>query len=183
MQRYRRNNSGTNRQPEVAVGQKKWGLAFRMAELPFIAPVEKKDPTRPTWHGIPRVSFTRPAVAAEIDPIKADVCPVPERKTRESLSVGTIVIILDGEFKGRRAVVIADAGAGIVKVCGTDVPVTEVDQDFLIATSTKLEISGVNDSNAVATVKAAAQKIPEMEDYLHAVFSLKKGDKPHLMKF
>ena len=154
-----------------------------MAELPFIAPVEKKDPTRPTWHGIPRVSFTRPAVAAEIDPIKADVCPVDPRKTRESLSVGTIVIILDGEFKGKRAAVIADAGAGVVKVCGTVVPVTEVDQDYLIATSTKLELSGVNDGNAAATVKAAAEKIPEMVDYLGATFSLKPGDRPHLMKF
>lgn len=154
-----------------------------MAELPFIAPVEKKDPTRPTWHGIPRVSFTRPAVAAEIDPIKADVCPVDPRKTRESLSVGTIVIILDGEFKGKRAAVIADAGAGVVKVCGTVVPVTEVDQDYLIATSTKLELSGVNEGNAAATVKAAAEKIPEMVDYLGATFSLKPGDRPHLMKF
>ena len=154
-----------------------------MSELLFIAPVEKKDPTRPTWHGIPRVSFTRPAVAADVDPIKADVCPVPERKTRESLSVGTIVIILDGEFKGKRAAVISDAGAGIVKVCGTVVPVTEIDQDYLIATSTKLELAGVNEGNAAATVKAAAQKIPEMEDYLNSVFSLRNGDRPHLMKF
>ena len=154
-----------------------------MAELPFIAPVEKKDPTRPTWHGIPRVSFTRPAVAAEIDPIKADACPAKERKTRESLAIGTIVIILDGEFKGKRAAVIADAGAGVVKVCGIEVPVTEVDQDYLIATSTKLELAGVNEGNAVATVKAAAEKIPEMVDYLKATFSLKKGDRPHLMKF
>lgn len=154
-----------------------------MSELLFVAPVEKKDPTRPTWHGIPRVSFTRPAVAAEIDPIKPDACPVPERKTRQSLAIGTIVIILDGEFKGKRAAVIADAGAGVVKVCGTSVPVTEVDQDYLIATSTKLELSGVNESNAAATVKAAAEKIPEMVDYLNAVFSLKNGDRPHLMKF
>lgn len=154
-----------------------------MSELLFIAPVEKKDPTRPTWHGIPRVSFTRPAVAADVDPIKADQCPVPERKTRQSLSIGTIVIILDGEFKGKRAAVIADAGAGVVKVCGTVVPVTEVDQDFLIATSTKLDLPGVNESNAAGSVKAAAEKIPEMVDYLGATFSLRKGDRPHLMKF
>ena len=154
-----------------------------MAELLFIAPVEKKDPTRPTWHGIPRVSFTRPAVAADVDPIKAEVAPAPERKTRESLSVGTVVIILDGEHAGKRAVVISDVGAGIVKVCGTVVPVTEIDQDYLIATSTKVNVDGVNEGNAPQTVKAAAEKIPEMVDYLGAVFSLKKGDRPHLMKF
>ena len=154
-----------------------------MTELLFVAPVEKKDPTRPTWHGIPRVSFTRPAVAAEVDPIRADACAVPPRQTRGSLTVGTIVIILDGEFKGRRAAIICDSGAGIVKVCGTAVPLTEVDQDFLIATSTKLDLSGVNESNAVTQVKSAAEKIPEMTDYLNAVFSLKNGDRPHLMKF
>ena len=154
-----------------------------MSELLFIAPVEKKDPSRPTWHGIPRVSFTRPAVAAEIDPIKAEEKNVEPRKTRESLAVGTIVIILDGEFKGKRAAVISDAGAGIVKVCGTVVPVTEIDQDYLIATSTKLELGGVNESNAPGAVKSAAEKIPEMVDYLGATFSLTQGDRPHLMKF
>ena len=163
---------------------KKWRTAFpNMAELLFIAPVEKKDPSRPTWHGIPRVSFTRPAVAAEVDPVKAEAVPEVARKTRESLSVGTIVIILDGEFKGRRAAVIADSGSGIVKVCGTCVPVTEVDQDYLIATSTKLDLGSVNEGNAADAVKAAAQKIPEMAEYLNAVFSLSKGDRPHLMKF
>ena len=158
---------------------KKFPLAFpKMAELLYIAPVEKKDPTRPTWHGIPRVAFTRPAVAAEIDPIKADACPVPARETRASLTVGTIVIILDGQFKGKRAVVVADASAGTVKVAGLEIPETEIDQDFLIATSTKLE--GVKDA---ASIKAAAEKVPEMVEYLNAVFTLKAGDRPHLVKF
>ncbi|OHS98233.1 60S ribosomal protein L6 [Tritrichomonas foetus] len=152
-----------------------------MAELLFIAPVEKKDPTRPTWRGIPRVSFTRPAVAAEIDPIKADVPPSAERKTRESLSVGTVVIILDGEHKGKRAVVVADKGAGLVTVCGVVVPPIDVDQDFLIATSTKVD--GVNSNSNSDAVKAAAAKVPELVEYLSATFSLRKGDRPHLMKF
>ncbi|OHT01883.1 60S ribosomal protein L6 [Tritrichomonas foetus] len=154
-----------------------------MAELLFIAPVEKKDPTRPTWRGIPRVSFTRPAVAAEIDPIAKDVAPTAERKTRDSLSVGTVVIILDGEHKGRRAVVVQDAGNGLVKVNGPSVPTTEVDQDYLIATSTKLELGNVDVNNADGAVKAAAAKVPEMVEYLNAVFSLRKGERPHLMKF
>lgn len=154
-----------------------------MAELAFIAPVEKKDPTRPAWRGIPRVSYTRPAVAAEVDPIQAPVVAAVERKTRASLVTGTIVIILDGEFRGKRAAVVADAGAGIVKVCGLCVPVTDVDQDFLLATSTKLDLSGVSESNAAAKVKDAAAKIPEMTDYLNALFTLKAGDRPHLMQF
>ena len=152
-----------------------------MAELAFIAPVEKKDPRHPTWRGIPRVSFTRPQVAQEVDPIHKDQKPVQERKTRESLSVGTIVIILDGEYKGSRAVVISESSAGVVKVCGLNVPATEIDQDYLIATSTKLD--GINGNSNEAAIKAAAEKVPELVDYLSAKFTLKKGDRPHLMKF
>lgn len=151
-----------------------------MAELAFIAPVEKKNPARPTWRGIPRVSFTRPAVAQEVDPIKKCVKPQPERQTRQSLSVGTIAIILDGEHKGSRAVVLSSA-AGIVKVCGINFPATEIDQDYLIATSTK--VNGVNENSNEAAIKAAAEKVPELVDYLSAKFSLKHGDRPHLMKF
>ena len=152
-----------------------------MAELLFIAPVEKKDPTRPTWRGIPRVAFTRPAVAAEIDPIKPDQPPANDRQTRPSLSVGTIVILLDGEYKGKRAVVVADKGAGIVKVCGTVVPPQEVDQDYLIATSTKVQ--GVSEGSDENAIKSAASATPELVEYLEATFSLRKGDRPHLMKF
>ncbi|KAH0792960.1 60S ribosomal protein L6 [Histomonas meleagridis] len=154
-----------------------------MAELLFIAPIQKKDPRKPTWHGIPRVALTRPAVAAEIDPIKPEEIPVPERKTRESLQIGTIAIILDGEFKGKRGVVIADNGKGIVKLNGPAIKPVEIDQDFLIATSTKLEIGKVDEAGSAAAIDAAAQKIPEMVDYLKSTFTLKSGDRPHLMKF
>lgn len=152
-----------------------------MAELLFIAPVDKKDPRHPTWRGINRVSLTRPAVAAEVDPIKHDVPPQVERKTRESLSVGTIVIILDGEHKGKRAVVIADKGAGVVKVCGVVVPAIEVDQDYLIATSTKVD--GVNEGSDEGAIRAAAEKTPELVDYLSSTFCLSHHDRPHLMRF
>jgi large subunit ribosomal protein L6e len=68
-------------------------------------------------------------------------------------------------------------------VAGPAVPSTAIDQDYLIATSTKLEIGNVNAAEAGAAVKAAAQKIPEMLDFLSTPFSLKPGDRPHLMKF
>jgi ribosomal protein L14E/L6E/L27E len=90
------------------------------------------------------------------------------------------VIILNGEYAARRAVVVGDSGAGIVTVSGPAVPPTEVDQDFLIATSTKLAISAGADQSAVAT---AASKVPELVDYLSTPFSLKPGDRPHLLKF
>jgi ribosomal protein L14E/L6E/L27E len=93
------------------------------------------------------------------------------------------VIILDGEAKGRRAVVVRDAGAGIVGVAGPAVPYVELDQDILIATSTKVQIDALDPSDAVAAVAAAAKKTPELTEYLNDTFSLKPGDRPHLMRF
>jgi large subunit ribosomal protein L6e len=155
-------------------------LAFPMTELLFIAPVQKKDPTRPTWRGIPRLSLTRPKVASEIDPITTPAPPPTARTTRPSLAVGTVVIILTGEYAAKRAVVTNDAGAGVVTVVGSAVPPTDIDQDFLIATSTKLAIAAGADQAAVA---AAAGKVPELADYLAGTFTLKPGDRPHLLKF
>jgi large subunit ribosomal protein L6e len=154
-----------------------------MSELLFIAPVYKKDPTRPSWRGIPRVAFSRPAVAADIDPIAKPAAPEAERTTRASLAIGVVVVILDGEWKGKRAVVVRDVGAGIVGVAGPAVPYAELDQDVLIATSTKVQIGGADPGNAVAAIAAAAKKTPELTEYLNATFSLKPGDRPHLLRF
>jgi large subunit ribosomal protein L6e len=154
-----------------------------MSELLFIAPVQKKDPRRPTWRGIPRIAFSRPAVAADIDPIKKLTEPTPERTTRASLSIGTIVIILDGPSKGKRAVVVKDVGAGIVGVAGPVVAYEEVDQDYLIATSTKINLPSADPADVPAAIAAAAKKQPELTEYLSATFSLKPGDRPHLMCF
>jgi large subunit ribosomal protein L6e len=154
-----------------------------MAELLFISPIEKKDPTRPTWRGIPRLSLARPAAAAEVDPIVSAAPTAEPKVTRPSVSIGTIVIVLDGQYKGKRAVVVADQGAGIVGVAGPVVPYTEIDQDFLIGTSTKIQIGAVDAASAVQAVEAAAAKVPEAKEYLSAPFSLKPGDRPHLMKF
>jgi large subunit ribosomal protein L6e len=154
-----------------------------MSELVFISPVEKRDPSRPTWRGIPRLSFSRPAVAKEIDPVQAVVPEPAPRQTRDSLVVGSVAIILDGEYSGKRAVVVADSGAGVVKVAGPAVPVTEFDQDYLIGTSTKIQLGTFDEKNAASAVISAAEKIPELTEYLNSTFSLKAGDRPHLMKF
>lgn len=154
-----------------------------MTQVVFIQPIEKKDPHKPTWKGINRVSFTRPAIADAVDPIQPEAKCECKRVTRESLKIGTVVIILDGELKGKRGVVIADQGNGIVTIGGYGFAAQQIDQDFLIATSTKLELGKVDAAGAEAAIDAAAKKIPLMPEYLKETFSLKKGDRPHLMKF
>ena len=157
-----------------------YGLSKTMSELLFIAPITKTNIKKPTRRGIPRVSFTRPAVAAEVDPIVKPECAPKAIETRASLQIGTIVIIVGGEKQGKRAVVVERLENGMVKVAGPDFPVIEISQDYLIATSTKLDVKeGATD----AMVKAAAEKVPEMMEYLKAEFKVKKSDRIHLMKF
>ena len=154
-----------------------------MTDLLFVKPIERKDPNKPTWNGIPRVSFTRPAVANEVDPVTPEADAPAPRQTRASLTVGTIVAVLDGELKGKYGVVIADKGAGVVVVGGYGYAAQEFDQDYLLGTQTKLEIGAVDPAGAEAAIDAAAKKVPQMTEYLKSTFSLKKGDRPHLMKF
>ena len=148
-----------------------------MAEQLFFKPIEKKDPKKPVWGGIPRVSFTRPAVANEVDPIQPEPACECKRQTRASLTVGTIVIILDGEPAGKYGVVIADKGAGIVLVGGYGYAAQEFDQDYLIATVTKLEIGNVDAAGAEAAIedvplhlgRHAAPCVADVDVYLAGV--------------
>lgn len=159
----------------------KHGLSDQsMSDLLFIAPIAKKNNKKPCWRGIPRVSFTRPAVAAEVDPIKEPACQAKAVETRPSLKIGTVVIIVGGENAGKRAVVVSDLGAGQLKVAGPVVPLNEISQDYLIATSTSLEVP--KDATE-AQVEAAAGKVKDMVEYLKTPFTIGKNDRVHLMKF
>ena len=151
-----------------------------MSELLFIAPITKTNIKKPTRRGIPRVSFTRPAVAAEVDPIVKAECQKAEIEVRESLQVGTVVIIVGGANAGKRAVVVARLGNGMVKVAGPVVELSEISQDFLIATSTKIQVA---EGSTAKEVEAAAAKVEQMVEYLKAPFTVKKSDRVHLMKF
>ena len=152
----------------------------KMSELLFISPITKTNIKKPTRRGIPRVSFTRPAVGSIVDKIEEKSCPAKLVATKASMTVGTVVIIVGGEQQGKRAVVVADLGQGNIKVCGPAVPTLEISQDYLIGTSTKIEIA---ENSTEAQVLAAAQKTQDMVEYLKAPFTVKKNDRVHLMKF
>lgn len=148
-------------------------------------------------------------------------------KLRSSITPGTVLVLLAGRFKGKRVVFLRQQASGLLLVTGpfkvNGVPVRRVNQAYVIATSTKIELPKLNlDKFTDSYFKAAEDKqkgkkgadeffkkeetkkelsaeyiadqkavdaallkaiSPELKGYLGTRFTLRDGDRPHLMKF
>lgn len=178
-----------------------------------------------------------PAAAAAKAPrfYPADDVPKPlsvhtvrkQQKLRASITPGTVLILLAGRFKGKRAIFLGQLPSGLLLITGpfklNGIPVRRVSQSYVIGTSTKValpqvDLSKFTDSYFKATETKRAKKgekeffddatatkkelaadymsnqkaldaalLPalssELKAYLSSRFTLRDGDRPHLMKF
>merc|ERR1719336_726767 len=127
------------------------------------------------------------------------------RRLRSSITPGVVAIVLAGVHKGKHVVILKQLASGLLLVTGpmsvNGCPLRRINQRFVIATKTKLDVSGVKVPESIndeyfARVKAEGKKKegdifdikkhPEahaMKQYLNSCFRLSKGEYPHAMVF
>ncbi|KAK4517747.1 uncharacterized protein ATC70_001089 [Mucor velutinosus] len=96
---------------------------------------------------VPAQKASRFYPAEDVPQPKAGRKAAPKTSLRSTITPGTVAILLAGRHSGKRVVVLKQLDSGLLLVTGpfkiNGVPLRRVNQAYVIATSTKVDISGV----------------------------------------
>lgn len=109
---------------------------------------------------------------------------------RKSITPGTILIILAGRFKGRRVVFLKQLASGLLLVTGpykvNGVPLRRINQAYVIPTTTKADLTGVDaskiDDAFFARKKAAHPKKTEESNFFRGQVELTEEQKADIKR-
>ncbi|KAH8783958.1 translation protein SH3-like domain-containing protein [Hyaloscypha finlandica] len=125
-------------------------------------------------------------------PAEDEVQPKKVRKSirvstpRPSLTPGTILILLAGRFRGKRVILLKNLSQGVLLVTGpfkvNGVPLRRVNARYVIATSQKVDLSGIDSKKVdeVAGDKYFAREKGEKKKGEEQFF--KQGEKAEVRK-
>jgi large subunit ribosomal protein L6e len=140
------------RNPEIAPGVRRYG-AVLAGQRRAVYKFSKKGLGKSTAHVAPkRADKTEGRFYASDDtkvPLRSSKGKAQPAKLRKSIRAGTVVIILAGRFRGKRVIVLKQLKAsGLLLVTGpykiNGVPLRRLNQAYVIATSTQVDVSKVD---------------------------------------
>merc|ERR1711992_134121 len=112
--------------------------------------------------------FDYPTYSKDVVKTSKNLFSKQKHSLRPSLSAGVIAIVLAGVHKGKKVVVLKQLGTGLLLVSGpyalNGCPLRRVNQRYLLATKTKVDVSGVaipehiNDAYFKRAAAAAGKK-------------------------
>ncbi|ORX54940.1 hypothetical protein DM01DRAFT_1366916 [Hesseltinella vesiculosa] len=127
---------------------KKYETAAAPKDVATDKVVEVKGAKNGGKRTIPANKASRFYPAEDIRQPKKSRKSVKTAPLRGSISAGSVVILLAGRHRGKRVVVLKQLDSGLLLVTGpfrvNGVPIRRVDQAYVIATSTKIEIPEVD---------------------------------------
>ncbi|KAI9774463.1 MAG: hypothetical protein M1835_006035 [Candelina submexicana] len=107
-------------------------------------------------------------------------------KPRPTLQPGVILILLAGRFRGKRVVLLKHLPQGVLLVTGpfkvNGVPLRRVNARYVIATSTKVDLSGIDDKTVEKVGSEGYFTREKKQDKKGEEAFFKQGEKPEKKK-